>query len=193
MTLEQLKGRIISTEPSILAHELMEKRVVAALANEATYTEFRLQVRRELSECESVCVVGSGNWGYSLNPEKLWRPFGTTSDVDVAVISRPLYFSTWAIIRQAHRKQWYALSYDERENLRRNGQNIYCGFVSPLWIPVWWRHKARYRFKSILNKLSGSDVGYRQVNIMYFRNMTEAVDYYQRGFSLARRRIQDEI
>mgnify|MGYP003628939625 CR=1 FL=1 len=54
-----------------------------------------------------IAVVGSGKYGYSLAPEKNFRPFqpdhdqSDPSDIDLVVISRPLFNSTWHHLRRA--------------------------------------------------------------------------------------------
>ncbi len=42
-----------------------------------------------------VIVVGSGKLGFSIVPRKRYRPFGDTSDVDVAIISSTLFDKLW--------------------------------------------------------------------------------------------------
>ena len=133
-------------------------------------------------------IVGSGNWRYSLNPEKLLNEYHEKSDIDVAVVSSQLYQETWDEMRRLHRDRWYALDYNERARLNRNGQNIYAGFACPTWLPQLG-HPRVYSFKSMLSKLSGPDVGYREVKMFYFKNETELIDYYRRGFIDAKRSL----
>jgi len=42
-----------------------------------------------------VVVVGSAKLGFSLAPEKRYRPFGETSDIDVALCSSDLFDACW--------------------------------------------------------------------------------------------------
>ena len=59
-------------------------------------------------EPESVAVVGSGKYGFSMAPKKGFRPFQPNeeddepSDIDLVVISKALFNSTWQRLRQAH-------------------------------------------------------------------------------------------
>lgn len=41
-----------------------------------------------------------------------------------------------------------------------------------------------------LNRLSGPEVGYRDIKMYYFKDRTEMLDYYQRGFRAAKRELQ---
>jgi hypothetical protein len=42
-----------------------------------------------------IMVVGSGKLGFSIAPEKRYRPFGDSSDIDLAVVSGRLFDDTW--------------------------------------------------------------------------------------------------
>lgn len=55
-----------------------------------------------------IAIVGSGKYGYSLSPDKDFRPFQSNenephvSDIDLVVISRPIFNETWRHLRRAH-------------------------------------------------------------------------------------------
>jgi len=57
------------------------------------YVIFREQVadRFEIGS-QDVCIVGSAKLGYSPSPNKFGTPFAETSDVDVVIISEPLFY-----------------------------------------------------------------------------------------------------
>jgi hypothetical protein len=40
-----------------------------------------------------------------------------------------------------------------------------------------------------LDKYSTSIVGYREVNMLFFRNMAEVKDYYRRGVEIAKSKL----
>ena len=130
--------------------------------------------------------MGSGNWKFSLNPEKNFKVFDTKSDIDIAIICRSSFEKTWDELRGYHRQNFYLLSQTKKEQLRRNGENVYSGFVSPQWIP----NKSDMKLIHVVNKNKYSDavVGFRNVNMMYFKNQNEALDYYVRGFRFAQTR-----
>jgi hypothetical protein len=46
-------------------------------------------------EYSEVALVGSAKLGFSIAPNKRYRPFGETSDIDVAVISERLFKTVW--------------------------------------------------------------------------------------------------
>ena len=138
-----------------------------------------------VASVQHVAVMGSGNWRYSLNPDKGFREFCKTSDVDVAIVSSELFTELWEEMRMHHRKHFYALSFNEKKRLRRSGENVYCGFISPTWIPNRDRQKS-YEYQRMLNSLSDKAVQFLKVKMMFFKNEVEAVDYYARGFQIAK-------
>lgn len=133
--------------------------------------------------------MGSGNWGYSLHPEKAFKAFDQSSDIDIAVISPKHFNSLWDEMRRCHCQRWYQLTEDQRTALNRNAQNVYAGFISPLWLPDS-RSGKRLEFRRHFNHLSDEEVGHRPVKAYFFKNLAEAVDYYQRGFAKARKALQ---
>jgi hypothetical protein len=64
----------------------------------------KLAVKFGISQAEvSLSVVGSAKLGFSIHYKKLqdgivlarYRPFGPTSDIDIAVVSRPIFDQVW--------------------------------------------------------------------------------------------------
>jgi hypothetical protein len=45
----------------------------------------------------------------------------------------------------------------------------------------------------MLNRLSNESPGKREVKMMFFKDDTEAIDYYRRGFQLAKWSIRNGI
>lgn len=185
-SVDEFKRMLQQSEPIELAREFVLADVVHALPTEDEYKAFREKVRMLLPATEFTSIVGSGNWRYSLNPDKLLNEYHQKSDIDVAVVSAQLYQEIWDEMRRLHRDKWYTLDYNSRTRLTRNGQNVYAGFACPIWLPQIG-HPFVYSFKSILSKLSGPEVGYREVKMLYFKNETEMIDYYRRGFTDAKR------
>jgi hypothetical protein len=57
------------------------------------YVIFREQVAERFSVgSQDVCIVGSAKLGYSPSPHQFGKPFKETSDVDVVIISDPLFY-----------------------------------------------------------------------------------------------------
>jgi hypothetical protein len=145
-------------------------------------------IRADWPEITKIQCAGTANWKYSLNPKKAFRPFCKQSDIDVISISQELFDSTWDRMRSIHRSRWYELPYNERRELRRNGENVYSGFACPKWIP-FPKDTLRFKFLTSLDRYSISEVGFRNVNMYFFKNIDEAIDYYRRGVENAKRSI----
>lgn len=65
-------------------------------AREIFGTHFRIAA-------DEIAIVGSAKYGFSLSPEKNFKEFNIDeSDVDMVVISRPLFNSTWHFLRRAY-------------------------------------------------------------------------------------------
>lgn len=57
------------------------------------YVIFREQVADQFNVgSHDVCIVGSAKLGFSPSPQRYGKPFSETSDVDVVVISEPLFY-----------------------------------------------------------------------------------------------------
>jgi len=60
------------------------------------------------NEPSDIAIVGSGKYGYSMAPSKHFRSFQPNeddqnpSDIDLVVVSRPLFNETWHHLRRAH-------------------------------------------------------------------------------------------
>jgi hypothetical protein len=184
---EFLKELAVRPPDELAAHYLAQNEV-AAFETADEYLAFKDLVRCEIGQAQSIAIVGTGNWRFSLNPEKNFKSFDEKSDIDIAVISPDLFTATWKELRRVHRFSWYRIPLSVQQQLRRNGENVYCGFVSPTWIPDK-RSELRYQHKSTLNRLSNRSPAQREVKMMYFKEHAEAVDYYKRGFEIARRKV----
>lgn len=187
MDLDDFKKLIRQEPPEALARRFMRATTVHVLPTEVAYTGFKKNAAALFPAADAILIAGSGNWAFSLNPEKLWKPFDDHSDVDVVLISELMFQETWNDIRMVHRRDWHKFGEDDKQSVLRNGENIYCGFASPLWIPVKG-HPRRYAFRSTVGKLSRA-IDEREATAMIFRNEVEAIDYYQRGFGIARRSL----
>lgn len=188
MTQGEFFNRIRSSAPEILAREFLYSDSAHVFTDHAAYSAFKDRVSALVSPAEFVAVVGSGNWKFSLNPRKGFREFGDHSDVDVAVVSSAKFSELWEEMRRNEKQNYYLLSLDDRESLRRNAVKVYSGFISPNWIP---RRRAAliFDYKRMLNSLSDLSVRSLKVKMMFFKNFDETIDYYTRGFRIARKAI----
>lgn len=175
------------SEPIDLAKESLFREFTRAIPNPEKYKEYIGTVRRDYPKSSHISIMGSGNWGFSLNPKKNLSAFHAKSDIDIVIICRESFDKTWEELRSYHRRHYYRLDDAAKTNLKRLGENVYSGFITPAWIPDK-RSSFRTEYAIKTNGYSTSEIGYRSVNMMYFKNEAEAIDYYVRGFRLAKMR-----
>lgn len=186
MNLNDFKKLIKSQAPKNIAEEFILKKSIHAFETAAEYSDYLDIIKQDHQNAYRIAIVGSANWKFSLNPEKNLSEFHVKSDIDIAIICAEHYLQTWDELRSFHRNQYYSMGLDARHSLRRNGENVYSGFVSPKWVPSL-KSTLRQRYEKLTNKYSNISVGYRAVNMMYFRNMDETIDYYVRGIRAVKR------
>lgn len=187
-SLEQFSKDIINADPRELINRWIFSEHPHAFANHDEYIFFREKILKDWPESDVIAVAGSGNWRYSLNPRNDFREFHPGSDIDVIVISQKYFERTWMELRLTHKKFWIRWGAGQRESILRTGQNVYCGFVSPKHIPD---HYNRYKFEFLkkCNSYSMDLIGYREVNLMFFKSLEETIDYYTRGVRLAKGKL----
>ncbi|WP_460115762.1 hypothetical protein [Pseudomonas sp. H2_D02] len=180
MDAKEFKRFIGSQSPKIIAEELILKTSIHAISCEANYKAYKDLILADHKNAYCIAIVGSANWKFSLNPRKNLSEFHQKSDIDVAIICAESYLQTWDELRSHHRNSYYSLDMEGRLALRRHGEDVYSGFVSPKWVPSL-KSEVRQRYEKLTNKYSNNTVGFKAVNMMYFRNMEETIDYYVRG------------
>jgi len=192
MTRDEFVAAVRKRQPTDLATEYLASEAVTVFPDAGDYAQFKARVRKCVSGVESVSIVGTGNWRFSLNPDKRLKEFDKASDIDVAVISYEQFTQTWEELRRIHRSRWYALPHEERMRIRRNGENVYAGFITPAWIPKIPGHTCpiTYRFRTTLNNLRDKSVDFKPVRMLFFKNLVEAIDYYERGFFNLKRKVE---
>jgi hypothetical protein len=184
--LQEFKSDVSSSNPAELVQRWISAEKPHAFASADSYAEFIEKIKTDWRESELIQIAGSGNWRFSLNPKNTFREFNSKSDIDVIVVSSIYFQETWQALRLLHRKKWYQWGHQVQDQVNRTGQNIYCGFVTPKHIPDEG-NLHRFDFLRKCNAYSTRSVGYRQVNLMFFRSIEDTIDYYIRGVRLAKR------
>ena len=188
MSLEDFKRKIVEKDLYEIVNYYLYTKKIHAISEEHKYQEYTNNILSDYSKADHIAIMGSANWCYSLNPRKDFRAFNKISDIDVAIISSKYFHEIWEEIRKYHRKNYYLMNEESKQRIKRNGENIYSGFVSPKWI-LDKKSEIKINYQVILNKYSDIIVGYKPVNMMFFKNVEETVDYYCRGFRIAKGRI----
>lgn len=186
MELLEFKKILLEKDPEQIVCGFLESKTIAAF-QEDQYKNFCEEITCSFEKVESVRIMGSGNYKFSLNPDNIYREFNERSDIDTVIISSHEFQRNWEELRKYNRSKWYTLGKNQKEKLMRNGQNIYSGFVSPLWIPDK-SNRLRFKFIRTRNRLS-IQFDSREVNMLFFKNYEEVIDYYKRSVMSAKREL----
>ncbi len=94
-TADELKQLILGLEDHrVLARTFLLEGTPFIFENRPmTYVIFREQLAEQFEiGSQDVCIVGSAKLGYSPSSHKFGAPFAETSEVDVALVSEPLFY-----------------------------------------------------------------------------------------------------
>lgn len=81
-------------------------------------------------DSHAMCIIGSAGLGFSLNPNKKFKPFDNLSDVDVAIISNYYFEQSWHTLRNIG-SSLYLLDYKQKASIRDHVQRlIYWGTIA---------------------------------------------------------------
>ena len=80
-----------------------------------------------------ICVVGSARVGFSLSPDKFGELFNEYSDIDVLVVSTPIFDDSWLDMLSLQRKKKAVLMSSTIRRLRdhREKHFVYNGWIYP--------------------------------------------------------------
>ena len=104
--------------------------------NPASWTNFRADLSAEFDVgTEDIAIVGSGRFGFSLNPGKNLRAFNDRSDIDVVVVSADLFDKLWYdLLKAAYPRP----PVNQRVGgwLKDRQSELYTGWLSPLEVKL---------------------------------------------------------
>jgi hypothetical protein len=110
--------------------------------SQSSYFRLNAKVAQEFGIHHSeVLLVGSGKLGFSIVDSKRYRPFGDTSDLDIAIISTPLFDEMWIDVFEYWRFGGY---WPELDQFRKY---LFRGWLRPDKLPPeqsfirrrhWW-------------------------------------------------------
>lgn len=93
--IEEFRNDLVRRPNSVIVQKYITHGKCYAL-DEAAYFELKSSIASEFALHPSqVLIVGSAKLGFSIVKAKRYRPFGDTSDIDVAIISPALFNSMW--------------------------------------------------------------------------------------------------
>lgn len=177
---------IVRSENWYLENVLMLTDIVKAV------DDFKIIVSDAMGiSYNSVMMVGSGKTGYSLSPQKNLKKFTITptdtekSDIDIAIISLPIFDKLWKEFRKAYNitnKRHY--SYISRE--------IYRGYINEKNIKLI--EPCRKYWKSIscdaTKKLKQNMYFKHEINYRVYRSWEDFEEYNLESIKLLKEEVQ---
>lgn len=158
--------------------------------SEADFCKAKISIARELDiDSHAVVFVGSACVGYSLSPDKVFRPFSDNSDIDIAIISGLHFEIAWNYLRGLGANR-YHLSSDADKAITDNRKN-----------KVFWGAIATDQFLQYIlpfgptwvKKLAGISKNYpfnnREVRVRLYRDSSSLVSYHQYGV----KKVRDQL
>ena len=175
------------------------------------YIIFKEQVASEFGiGSQDVCIVGSARLGFSPSPHKFGRPFSDTSDVDVVLISEPLFLEgSQALFQELnsvgppltfsdkpHKRKPVEVRDDDWKSIKEAIRNFVFNNFNPGLLP--YPHPLRVR---IFNGISGTtglflalepQVFVSKIRCRIFRTWKAAEDYYANSLRQAQATFRGE-
>jgi len=149
----------------------------SAVLADSTYYELRNQVADYFGlHPACVIVVGSCRMGFSLKPDKRYTPFGNTSDVDVAIVSRERFDSYWDLVFD----HWQAdRMWTKSRKYRRFLRELFKGWIWPRCLPPSTRFRQALEWVEFEDRLGRERFrGLRSVGARLYRSW-ERLEAYQ--------------
>jgi len=71
------------------------------------YDEFKVYLSKNLGiHTNDIAIVGSAKLGFSLAPDKDYRAFSETSDIDIVIVSSDIFRKSWTAFIELHKKNY---------------------------------------------------------------------------------------
>lgn len=144
MTLEQFKGDLVALDDQQLLDRYYYTGPAAMIAADQVAELRRRIAANYVVPMRDVIVVGSAKLGFTVSPKPdrpIFSEFGESSDIDLAIVSGPLYEKYWKI---AYR---YWQDGGDWSKLERFRKYMFRGWFRPDLLPIgedypeqreWW-------------------------------------------------------
>lgn len=160
-----------------------------ATLDPATYFELRSRIAgRYQLHPNQVIVVGSSRMGFSLKPEKRFTE-RTPKDVDIAVVSEPLFNEYWDMIFEQvrHNRQWATSS-------RRNQRFVRClfaGWITPEELEPIPSFRPAREWAEFFDELTRKRIcGIRRINGRLYRSWDRLEAYQEIYVAACKRELE---
>ena len=105
--LEAFRGDLLKRDPIEIARKHIIFGDCAVLSKEMHFSLLNSVAKQFGVHPHDIIVVGSAKLGFSIAPTKRYKLFGDNSDIDVAIISQPLFDLVWKAVYQYSRYGGY--------------------------------------------------------------------------------------
>lgn len=154
----------------------------------AAYFELRRQVADAFKiHPNSIVAVGSSRTGFSLKqkgePKARYRPFGSGSDIDIAVVSPLLFQSYWdGVFGLVRENQSWTL-----DNGKTFARDLFCGWVTPQDLPSLPRFEHARVWAELFDSITRSRIcGIRPIKARLYRDWMRLEAYQERLVAICR-------
>jgi hypothetical protein len=145
--------------------------------NEKSYFDLKKIISKHFNVgYEKVIMVGSAKLGFSISPNKLWKPFGDESDIDMVVIDDLLFNRFWKDLYKFETELLDRTIEDEKR-YRKFLKYFFKGWIRPDLFPFSFSGKNQWEdfFKSISYK----EFGERKITGAIFKEMFFFENYHE--------------
>jgi hypothetical protein len=173
----------------LVSHRLIECVPSLFQEDRASYIEWKTDVAERLDvDPYGVIVVGSSATGVSLNPNRNFKEFDETSDVDVAVVSGRYFEGAWWFLRNIGATALTLEGSAKRAIRDHAPRDVFRGFIATDQILAHLPFGAQW-VKALASLESQSPLDGRTLNVRLYRDVESLREYQLSSFTKARERL----
>lgn len=161
-------------------HDVIQKHITTGdpvAIPVSTYFTLRLMIAKKFQlHPSSVILVGSCRTGFSLKPDKRYRPVGPDSDVDIAIVSSDLFDAYWDRVFDLARTD---RGWAHTNTGKRFAKDLFSGWITPRTLPNLPRFSNGRAWAEFFDELTATRIcGIREINARLYRSW-ERLEAYQ--------------
>lgn len=184
MTKEELLKSLKEGQQETIITQLFSGVPYAFRRIPADYNKVKAHLGAQLGiESQSIVLVGSGLFGFSMAPHKYGQPFHAQSDLDFVIVDSAVFDVCWM---ELIRYDFKSLSFDEdvvKSLHEHRKQNIFWGYIEPYNLK-----NALSVYKKWFPAFAGlgmfTSIGGRRVKARIYRTWEHARSYHRFGLRL---------
>lgn len=94
-------NELVSNQPSLVAQKWVIDRTPHVFSsNQDEYVLWKSKLAKKIQvDGRAIALIGSASVGFSLSPDKNYRKFDDTSDIDIAIVSAHHFELAWHTVR----------------------------------------------------------------------------------------------